>query len=282
MTTLLRAAAFDVDGTLLDPAHAIRPAVRAAVQDLHGRGVEIILASGRYLPSVKHILALLGLEDACLIGCSGGTAVRMRQGQPAELLFDSTLPHPLAMQLVLEAMAAKVHVAWYCADQWFAPSAEGWYATEAGILGLPPVVQPDFSKLRGEPQKVQLVAPDARGLQYMHELQARLQREAAGQCRAVFSHVEMLEIVPAGVDKAQGLRRLGEVTGLKLEEVLAFGDAENDMEMLAEVGFGVAMGNATEALKGVADWVTRSNAEDGIAYALEQPWLQQRLGLKGA
>lgn len=276
-SSLLNTVAFDIDGTLLDPDHALRPAVRAAVQALHASGIAIVLASGRYLPSLQFIFDQLGIAEASLIGCSGGTALRVREGRPPEVLFASTLDRALAQDLAREALAAQMHVAWYDAEHWYAPSAEGWYAEETAILGHAPVVEPDFSRIAGEPQKVQLVAPDKAGVQFLRDLQARLQKEAAGRCRAVFSHVDMLEIVPPGVDKASGLRRLGEVTGLRLEDVLAFGDAENDMEMLAEVGFGVAMGNGTEALKATADWVTRSNAEEGVAYALAQPWLKERL-----
>lgn len=280
MTGSLRTVAIDVDGTLLDPAHELRPAVRAAVREMSERSIGVVLASGRYLPSLVWILAQLGIAEATLLGCSGGTAMRVRKGQPDELLFESRLDRALTLSLAREALAANLHVAWYAPGCWYAPSGEGWYAEETQILGHAPIVAPDFSAIEGEPNKLQLVAPDAGGIAVMQALQQRLKAQAAGQCSAVFSHSDMLEILPAGVDKAQGLRRLGALGDLDLDATLAFGDAENDMEMLAEAGFGIAMGNATDALKAVADWVTLPNSEDGIAHALNQPWLRARLGVQ--
>ncbi len=280
--TRLTTAAFDIDGTLLDLDHTLRPAVRAAVRELAIKGIGIVLASGRYLPSIEGILAQLDIDDACLIGCSGGTAMRVHKGKASELLFEHRLDRSLALRLAREGLAAKVHVAWYAADSWYAPSGTGWYAEEAAILGHAPVVVPDFSELVIPPNKFQLVAADAAGIAFLKGLQARLNAEEGGTCRAVFSHVDMLEILPPGVDKAAGLRRLSELNHLSLAAVLAFGDAENDTEMLAEAGCGIAMGNATPELKAISGWVTLPNSEDGIAHALSQPWLRERLFGAGA
>jgi hydroxymethylpyrimidine pyrophosphatase-like HAD family hydrolase len=80
----------------------------------------------------------------------------------------------------------------------------------------------------------------------------------------------MLELLPPGASKGAMLTRLIEDLGLKPAEVMAIGDAENDFEMIQLAGVGVAMGNATQHLKGAADFVTTSNSEDGVAVALEK------------
>lgn len=79
-----------------------------------------------------------------------------------------------------------------------------------------------------------------------------------------------IEINTAGVNKGKGLVKLGELLGIRREEIMACGDGDNDIAMLKEVGFGVAMANAEEAVLKVADYITRSNDEDGVAKAIEK------------
>jgi len=78
-----------------------------------------------------------------------------------------------------------------------------------------------------------------------------------------------LEIIPRCIHKGQGIRDICRVLDIQPSEVIAFGDAENDIPMLQEAGIGVAMGNAADEVKAAADYITLSNNEDGIAAALE-------------
>lgn len=78
-----------------------------------------------------------------------------------------------------------------------------------------------------------------------------------------------IEIIPRRINKGQGILDACRALGLRSEEVIAFGDAENDIPMLRTAGLGVAMGNATEAVKAAADQITLTN-NDGIA-ALTAP-----------
>ena len=78
-----------------------------------------------------------------------------------------------------------------------------------------------------------------------------------------------LEVIPRVINKGQGIRDICRTLGMDVSEVIAFGDAENDIPMLRAAGVGVAMGNAADAVKAAADRVTLTNNEDGIAAALE-------------
>ena len=78
-----------------------------------------------------------------------------------------------------------------------------------------------------------------------------------------------LELLDKRVNKGTGVQALAEVLGLKPENVMAIGDQENDMAMLHYAGTGVAMGNAIDAVKAVADFVTKTNGEDGVAHAIK-------------
>jgi Cof subfamily protein (haloacid dehalogenase superfamily) len=87
---------------------------------------------------------------------------------------------------------------------------------------------------------------------------------------ATFSKPNYLEIVPIGVDKAKALVKLANSLGIELSQVAALGDGQNDIEMLREAGLGIAMGNASDAVKSAADWITGTNDEDGVAQAVRR------------
>lgn len=79
-----------------------------------------------------------------------------------------------------------------------------------------------------------------------------------------------IEVNAAGVNKGKALVRLGEILGISREEIMAFGDGANDLDMMKEVGIGVAMGNGKEEIKEAADYIAASNDEDGVARFLEE------------
>lgn len=94
--------------------------------------------------------------------------------------------------------------------------------------------------------------------------------EEAGGMELVGSLKYNIEINAAGVNKGTGLIRLGKYLGIRREEIMAFGDGDNDIEMLREAGFGVAMANGVQEVKDAADYVTLSNEEEGVAAAIEK------------
>lgn len=79
-----------------------------------------------------------------------------------------------------------------------------------------------------------------------------------------------IEVNPIGVNKANGLERVCKELGITMDEVMAVGDSLNDIKMIEQAGLGIAMGNAQDAIKEVADYVTDSNNHDGVAKAIER------------
>lgn len=84
-----------------------------------------------------------------------------------------------------------------------------------------------------------------------------------------------IEILPLHVSKLRGLQLLGEHLGIHLNEVVAIGDSLDDLEVIENVGLGVAMGNAPLPLKQAADWITRSNSENGVQYMIKEHFRKQ-------
>jgi Cof subfamily protein (haloacid dehalogenase superfamily) len=90
-----------------------------------------------------------------------------------------------------------------------------------------------------------------------------------GELSAMFTAPYYYEFTPLGVDKTRAIKETFSVLGIDRSEVIAFGDAQNDQSMIEWAGIGVAMGNAVDEVRAVADYVTLSNNDDGIAAALE-------------
>jgi hypothetical protein len=106
--------------------------------------------------------------------------------------------------------------------------------------------------------------------EYLKEHYMELKRPFEGRLNSMFTSDFYYEYTAQGVDKAKALKTVFEKKGFVKEDMIAFGDAENDSTMLKLAGIGVAMGNATDELKAIADDVTLSLDEDGIAVALEK------------
>ena len=79
-----------------------------------------------------------------------------------------------------------------------------------------------------------------------------------------------IEVNASGVNKGAGILNLGELLGIPREEIMAFGDGMNDLEMVREAGLGIAVENAVQPVKDVADYITVSNENDGVAKAIEK------------
>ena len=86
----------------------------------------------------------------------------------------------------------------------------------------------------------------------------------------------MLEFMKKGCSKATGLEKLSKYLNIKKEEIIAIGDAQNDIEMIEYAGVGVAMGNANDEIKNIADFVTKSNEEDGVSYVIDKFIINQQ------
>ena len=104
----------------------------------------------------------------------------------------------------------------------------------------------------------------------IHELYRSFEKEFTGQYEFVRTGPRLIEISPKGITKGQTLKRLMEAAGIRPEEVMAFGDGENDVDMFRTVKYGIAVGNAADYVKEHAFDVTATNNEDGIAAALEK------------
>lgn len=258
-----RVVAFDVDGTLLTSDHRILPSTLDAIATVRAAGAQLVIASGRTPASVVGLASRLGLD------LSGTVIVGVNGAQLADASGRELLRRPLGLPLMRELIRAGrdygVTVTIPDDDRLLAEDRTSiWPEQEATACQMGVGWYDDLTEVTRPPVKVLFLDEPERLAEIAPHAQARF----GDRVTFTVSAPTYLEANALGVSKASTLRLYCEQLGVPMSEVMAFGDHGNDLEMLAEVGLGVAMGNAIDAVKAVADLVTASNDADGIAQVI--------------
>ncbi len=259
--------ATDVDGTLLGPDDHVPARAAAVIGRLEAAGVGFVLATGRPPRWIPPVLAELGLGRFAV--CANGGV--LYDAEQDRVVWSQTLAAD-----VLADLAERV--AHTLPTSELAVERVGSGAAEEGLFVAEPAYRhawPDSdnhlahrSELVAEPAVKMLVRCQELGSDAMVAALAPILGDTAD---LTFSHPRgLVEISAPGVSKATGLVEVARRLGVTADDVVAFGDMPNDLEMLRWAGHGVAMGNAHPALLDVADEVTASNGEDGLALVLER------------
>jgi Cof subfamily protein (haloacid dehalogenase superfamily) len=262
---VIRLLALDLDGTLMDDSMVIKSdRVRRAIAAAQARDVIVTLATGRMFDFLLPFARDLGIT-APLICYQGG----LIQSPGAETPIYRATMEPA---LIGEALALKAHRGWhfvlYAGDGVFLDERRHPEQFYRDMLGERLVWVDNLASVleRHKPIKfLVFVEPhEAEGVL------AELRQQFAGQMGLTRSHAKIIEGNPWGVSKGDALRRLSEHVGVQRVEVMAIGDQDNDLPMIAWAGLGVAMGNGSPAVKAAADWVAPPVTEDGAAVAIER------------
>jgi Cof subfamily protein (haloacid dehalogenase superfamily) len=261
----VRLIATDLDGTLLRSDKTISRRTVAALRGAADAGIQLVAATGRQPGGIPIELVTCGF--AHLLGANGAICLDLCAG---EILFEELLP-----AATLAEIAAMVRTRMPGARLSAARDHGLHYLVEPGYLDL---IEPNekvpasylkvgsFEEVVSEPTlKVSVRHPELSADQMM----AILADSGLTGFQATTSGAPFLEIGGAGVNKASGLIRLCALLGIASSETLAAGDARNDLEMLTWAGRGVAMANASAQVKAIADQVTASNNDDGLAQVIE-------------
>jgi Cof subfamily protein (haloacid dehalogenase superfamily) len=256
----IRLVASDLDGTLLRSDDSVSERTRAAIARTVAAGIKFVLASARSADWLAPEVTRLGLGEIAI--CNNGALVYDIEGERA--LVHRPLEPETARELVGSLRQAAPGVAFGC-DRPSGFTAEPAYQP----LHRPPdsIPRADLPVLLAEPiTKLVLQHPDLPQAE-LHRLASEL---GAGQIEACYSGAGLVEIASAGVTKGSALAELCAELGIDSSETIAFGDMINDIPMLEWAGRGIAVANAHAEVLAVADEVTASNDEDGVALVLEQ------------
>lgn len=262
--------ALDLDGTLTNSEKIITLRTFDALMKAQREGVRLVLASGRPTFGIAALANQLQLADygGYVLSYNGG---RIIDWCKKTVIFSQVVDQKLVPILYDFAEKAQLPIVTYLPDAILASKNEGEYlAEEARINGMPVVVAQNFVE-----EAMQIAGGSTKFLipgepELLIQLESEMKAALSEQMEVFRSAPFFLELPPKGIDKAQSLQRLLTHLGLERESLMAFGDGFNDLSMIQFAGQGVAMANAVEEVKSIADFVTTSNEEDGIAHALEQ------------
>jgi len=258
--------AMDLDGTLNNDAKQITEKTRLALMDAQAKGIRLALASARPSPGLYRERDALRLQDhgGILMSYNGGRIVDAETGAA---LFETCMDIEETRGVLRRLETLPVTPILDDGRQFFVTDANGYmvdYECRNNRMTCSEVKNlADF--LPFAPVKILMSVDPERLADVQRQIAAFLPESLTVVQTAAF----YLEVIPRTINKGQGIRDICRMLGMDVSEVIAFGDAENDIPMLRAAGVGVAMGNAHAAVKAAADRVTLSNNEDGIAAALE-------------
>ena len=257
--------AVDLDDTLLADDKTVSPRTMAALDAWHASGRRIVIATGRPPRSTHSIPP--ALHDFPWI-CYNGAWIELQ----SNVLFQTTIPVEDARRIVaaIQTAAPGCRLGVEIADQLYINREVEWPGAHLVSDVLAHTDRP-AAKILTSLAELDAAQPQSANGRVTAKPSETLLRELPPTTRALVSpKYDLVQVIPHGASKAAALRWLLERWGLSMEEVIAFGDDVNDVEMVAEAGLGVAMANAVPEVKAVADRITASNEEDGVAVVLEE------------
>ena len=258
----------DVDGTLLNEEKVISKRTLSALLKVQQTGVRIALASGRptygLLPIAKSLE--LGLYGGFILSYNGSQIINAKNG---EILFERRINPEMIPYIEKKAVKNNFALFTYHDDTLLTNSPDNVHVQEeAALNNLKIITEKEFSTaIDFAPCKCMLVSDDEEALT---GLEIHWKKRLDGVLDVFRSEPYFLEVVPCSVDKANTLAVLLEYLGIQRDEVMAIGDGVCDVTMIQMAGTGVAMGNSVESVKICADYTTDTNANDGVAQAVEK------------
>ncbi|HLW59969.1 MAG TPA: HAD family hydrolase [bacterium] len=257
----------DIDGTLVPESKVVPPGVVAAIAAARARGVRICLATGRQPRSAKRFVDAVGADSPTIV-YNGGL---LYDYPSARALWARPLPLPDARRVlpVLKGFP-ETSPLMYIFNKVFAERRTPFVDLYSGRDALEVEITPDFSTLLTEPPMKFLVVGHRPDLDRLSRTLAALPGPPINQ---VFSQSDYLEILPPGIDKGVALRELAETVGVPLAQIVAVGDAMNDLGMLEMAGLGVAVEGSPAPLLAAAGATCPRPEQEGLRVLIERLFL---------
>lgn len=271
----VRLIALDLDGTLFTEDKKISEENQKAIREARKKGIEIVIATGRPVNGIPTgIFRELGVQY--VIDLNGACVHRLSDGA---CIYEERMETEAACELVRMCLEYRVYLSVFAGEK---SCVQRDAEDILDQMGFPAVLYeyikktrtyvddlPAYLRTSGDPiYKVVMnfiPLPDGSYLDY-DILRDKI--DADERFDQVDGGGHNMEVTKAGVSKGKALKWLAKELGVSIEETMACGDTENDIDIIRTAGIGVAMGNAKENVKEIADYVTKTNMEDGVAYAI--------------
>lgn len=270
----IRMVGMDLDGTLFTNDKKITEHTRKILEKIIEQGVVALAATGRPESGLpRELLEVPGISYA--LTSNGARIIRLPSRQ---VVYQQLIPWDVALQAI-HMMQTWEHCVWevYFDGKVYVEDGEYHFLYHEDMS--PALIEYIHKSRIFQKDLLGKIEREHIGLEKIHMVfeETSWRDEKLKELQEAFPQLDVscattfnMEINSALAGKGNGLLALGKILGISREEIMACGDAENDWDMLKKAGFSVVMENGNEATRKLADFVTRSNEEEGVAWALEQ------------
>ena len=255
----------DIDGTLLNKDRELSPATIQQVKRIDP--IPFVLISSRMPAAMRHLQRQFGNEFAPMVAYNGGLILDNER-----VLHSCFIENDILETIIDKSRGTDIHLSLYHNDEWYVPAMDYWAKREESNTKVTPVIRENSEVLhqwRCEGKgahKIMAMGPDYE----IEELYNDLEEIYPNEIHLYRSKDTYIEISHKSISKKTAIDALLDACypEYAMDEVVAFGDNYNDIEMLKAVGLGVAVSNAKDEVLAIADSVTETNKHDGVAIAL--------------
>lgn len=272
----IKLVALDLDGTLFDNSSHISERNLTAIRSITDKGIHVVISTGRPFEGIPFD-QIKGTGINYAITANGSGIYEISTGK---CLYENAMDEELVTPILNFLLTRDIHMDAFIGGKGYTPIQ---CVETAQKLTVPSSIKNYIITTRTRLDNI---------LQFIHENQLKVQKMTLNfypaadgtlidretvrkflvsnpSITTVCGGYNNLEFTRADANKGVGLRKLAEILGVNLDATMAIGDTENDLAIIEAAGIGVAMGNATDAVKARADYVTTTNTKDGVAAAIE-------------
>lgn len=253
----MKSVALDLDGTLLNSKKEVSKENISILRELYKKGIEVFIVTGRSYSATEGVIKKLELPITAI--CYNGAKVVDSKNN--EVIYEQPLSKDIVSILIEISRRNKVHLNLYQNEEWIVEDKNNWQTKYYRDNIDLDAVQKDFDTFDNLEMTKALFVDERVNLL---EIEKEIKKALGDRVHLTYSQEKYLEVLNTNVNKGKTLQKILNDKGLGLESCIAFGDANNDKEMLMMVGCGVAMGNAEDELKNISKEVTDTNDNHGV------------------
>ena len=264
MTNNIKLVVTDIDGTIANKDNEISQNVKDCINSLKKNNIKVVIATGRMFCSAEVMANKIDLKDE-IIAYQGAIIQKNGSTQPLRARY---VPENIAREIINELKTRRIHTQVYINDKIHVENdneivqayAKKMYTDYTVVKSFDDIELKGVHKILAINSLPEIILDVTQEAQTKYEGKICVTRSTPYFCE--FSHLE--------ANKGSAIEFLADYYKIDISQVMALGDQDNDIEMIKTAGVGVAMGNATKALKEVSDYVTTPLIEDGFVYAVKK------------